>query len=276
MSKIRRAFPLSTSLVSRINSIPRRYSSITAQTRTLATEVAGHLHNVFLHPRTPVRKLLKLILDQQVDSNAADDDGMTPILHAIRHDLTEHVCLLHKYGAKLDVTDPQGRTPLHLACMPNSEPFMEHVVKILLTHGARVNARDNWGNTPLHHVCMGSAPPCSMTVGLLLKHGADKEARNNKGVTALHLAVRWGYEPGIEVFIKRGADVNCQDSAGRTPLHYVAQSTASWAQELIDMLLDKGARLDLKDVDGYTAEEVARRNGSGLLFRRGDEDGGQR
>lgn len=125
--------------------------------------------------------------------------------------------------------------------MPTSSSTA-HVVKFLLAHGADIDPRDNQGNTPLHQLCMGSAPPCPTMVGLLLDHGADIEARNNQGATALHLAVRWGYEHRIEIFIERGADVNCQDSAGRTPLHYVVTSTVFWAQELVDTLVDKGAR----------------------------------
>ena len=195
------------------------------------------LHNAFSRANRPAPNLLKLILDQKVDPNAADNDGMTPIQYAIRRGTIEHISLLLEHGARLDATDPQG-------------------------------------NTPLHRTCLCANPPSRDKVELLLDHGADINARDNEGRTALHLAIRWVYEDGIKVFLEHGADVDAQDIRGQTPLHYIAESPEFWAQQLVDMLLDKGARVDLKDEHGCTAVDIARKKRSELRFVKRSEEGG--
>jgi hypothetical protein len=46
-------------------------------------------------------------------------------------------------GARVDVGDDGGKTPLHLAAWGNIQ-----IARLLLEHGADVNARDHSGKTP--------------------------------------------------------------------------------------------------------------------------------
>jgi ankyrin repeat protein len=52
---------------------------------------------------------------------------------------------------------------------------------------------------------------------LLLKNGADIKARNLYG-TALHAATENGHAKAVELLLEKGADINIEDGDGRTAL----------------------------------------------------------
>lgn len=63
----------------------------------------------------------------------------------------------------------------------------------------------------------------------------------------LHYSVRENNIPLSVKLIKKGYDVNGRDNVGRTPLHYAYHYKY---KELVDILLDNGASLFVKDVLG--------------------------
>lgn len=77
----------------------------------------------------------------------------------------------------------------------------------------------------------------------LLEKGANPNVRDAAGATALILSA--GDPEKARLLIQAGADVNAQSAAGRTALH-VAASVAG-GSEVVKMLLDKGARVDIRD-----------------------------
>lgn len=90
---------------------------------------------------------------------------------AVTKDDVATVTKLLDAGADVDVRDPVGRTPLHLACICGAVK----VVKLLLERKARVSARTTCGRTPMHLAAQYGHPE---VVKLLLKRGEElkKEA----------------------------------------------------------------------------------------------------
>ncbi len=142
------------------------------------------------------------------------------------------------------------------------------IVRLLIERGATVDiGKENGDRTPLLEAAgQGHVD----VVKFLLSKGADVNARG-KGLTPLLLACAWGQLPAgppgdktttIHILLENGADVNAQDESwlktGRTPLMYaVMQGNAA----LVQTLLGKGARLDLKNKDGDTALSLAKKDG---------------
>jgi ankyrin repeat protein len=58
------------------------------------------------------------------------------------------------------------------------------------------------------------------------------------------------------LLLSRGADINALDRDSKaTPLHYAA----SWGrEEMVKLLLDKGARREIRNTGGKTAADLAR------------------
>jgi ankyrin repeat protein len=62
------------------------------------------------------------------------------------------------------------------------------------------------------------------------------------------------------MLIERGADVNATDTLGMTPLLWAASSSFGDAA-MIELLLASGARRDVRNKDGLTPLELARKYG---------------
>ena len=108
--------------------------------------------------------VVKLLLKAGADKDAKDDTGRTPLHVAAAFHFGPVVELLLNAGADKDARTTKGKTPLLEATRPgerhyhppgssapeaSTEPFVEHVVELLLKAGADKDARDRGGNSPL-------------------------------------------------------------------------------------------------------------------------------
>jgi ankyrin repeat protein len=104
--------------------------------------------------------------------------------------------------------------------------------QFLLENGADVNRADpDSGETPLHAaLCKANRPSYDLVVKVLLAHGAHPNCAT---------------KPGVET----GAFMRDCRTKGETPLHRAA---AFGTEEAIQLLLDAGALVDVKDMNGET------------------------
>ncbi len=128
-------------------------------------------------------------------------------------------------------------------------------VRQLLEAGASIEAKDRFGQTPLMAAAgMGR----SETVTFLLDKGANIEAEAG-GDTALNLAAQSGNENTagpVKLLLARGARVEANHGMiGATPLIQAATAhTSNWVKyEKVKLLLDKGAKVDARDIVDETA-----------------------
>ena len=94
-------------------------------------------------------------------------------------------------------------------------------VNLLIDNGAKINVKDDQGATPL---ILASIHGHEEVIGTLLAHGANTSHKEkNYGRTALHYAVIKGGQGMAEKLINGGASINRKDRAGKTPLNYAAK-----------------------------------------------------
>lgn len=87
---------------------------------------------------------IKLLLDNEGDSNLFNKkEKKSLVFSAIMPERLEHLKLLIKYGAEVNVQDSMKQTPLMLAA--NSSQY--DMVFLLLNAGADPTVEDNWGHT---------------------------------------------------------------------------------------------------------------------------------
>jgi hypothetical protein len=127
------------------------------------------------------------------------------------------------------------------------------VVRLLLARGADPNRADGYGHLPLHRA-VGAGH--EQVVRLLLDHRADPRAKDLYGDTALHWAASRARVELIDRLVDIGLDVNARGYGGATPLHKVS-STRDLAAT--GRLLLRGADRSLRDDEGQTAADLARR-----------------
>jgi ankyrin repeat protein len=126
--------------------------------------------------------LLNLLIDLGADLEGRDDLGRTPLIQAALAGNSAAIEVLLAAGADADAAETRrGTTALHLAAFRNRLG----VIDALLAHGARVDVVDDNGETPLFWA-IGNGHAEAIT--RLVNAGADINHRNRAGVGTLGTA----------------------------------------------------------------------------------------
>lgn len=127
------------------------------------------------------------------EADAIDEDGRTPLMHAVLAEDADPalVALLIARGADVRARDrAEGWTALHFAARDGAAAL----AGTLLEAGAPVDAADCHGNTPLWRCVANGVSFDAETARTLLRHGADPERVNRAGVSPRDLARRFGID----------------------------------------------------------------------------------
>ncbi len=181
------------------------------------------------------------------------------------HD-TEILKALLSAGAKVNVTDSTGNTPLlqilnrsALTGGSKTRYILTNTVILLLRAGADVNCTNHSGFSPLHIAL--SQEHSGEVITALLAAGANSNCRNKQGSTPLHIAATKGRSDVIHFLIMSGGEVNAKDHEDRAPLHYALNP------EIIKAFISAGAAIDSIDKNGNTPlHEVASRGSADAII----------
>lgn len=125
------------------------------------------------------------LLDDGVDINVVDKDGLTALHTAIIAKKEAVISHLLRKGASPHIRDGDGATPLHYAVQVGTK----RIVKLLIKYKVDVNVADNDGWTPLHIAVQSRNRDIAK---ILLVNGADKSRRNKDGRTPIDLGLCYG------------------------------------------------------------------------------------
>jgi ankyrin repeat protein len=164
---------------------------------------------------TSAIEMLKILLDHGANPNlqlklqpiyrSLKDDrgadsmlsvGATPLLRAAKAFDLDSMKLLIEHGARLDLPNRNGITPVMAAA------------------GLGSSSIDTRGTYTVPDVGERS----KTAVQYLVEHGADIDATDQYGRTALHGAAGWGWDEPVEYLVAQGADPTVQAKGGMTPL----------------------------------------------------------
>ena len=195
------------------------------------------------------RTAIRALLQQRVDVNTPQIDGMTALHWAAFKDDPETAALLVRAGANVKAANRYGVTPLSLACVNGNGEMVE----LLLKAGADPNTALPGGETALMTAARtGSLAP----VKSLLMRGARVDSRDERrGQTALMWAAAEGHAPVVKELIEGGADVRLRLPSGFTPLLFAVREGRI---PVVDVLLKAGA-----DVNDTVPVDGGRRRGYG-------------
>jgi ankyrin repeat protein len=182
-------------------------------------------------------------------SESTDEDGNTILCAAAKWGHKRLIRRGLKWMCDINHYNDDGLTAVELAVMNDHEKCAEY----LIDHEAEVT---KFGRTLLHEAAARDMP--SVAESLLARnvpaHSEDTDSR-----TPLHEACVAASDKVVRTLIDRGAalDVQCV-STGRTPIHEAALSgDKAPSQRIVTMLMDAGARIDLKDTQGKTPWRAA-------------------
>jgi ankyrin repeat protein len=171
-------------------------------------------------------------------------------------------------GAKINVSDGHGYTPLHYAVQNNQK----EIVHLLISKNADVNAKNSEGQTALDIavdrnrkeiaellLAKGALLPsihAAARIGnvgkvkAFLEEGVDVNTKDASGLTALHMAARAGHKDTVEFLLARGADINAKEAKwGGTPLNSAIQDGQV---DVVKVLLANGANVNVRGNYNWT------------------------
>lgn len=229
----------------------------------------------------------RILLNAGADPNATIPDwGGTALIIASTMGQTDVVEALLDKGADPNYKDGNSFTALHSA-VRNSDygedagerAIAVATVKVLIAHGADVNARLNQEKPTvrgLDELELQGATPLALAaevnnldaIKALVAGGADPNIPTEKGTTPLMLAAgaatdvqraRSIEERAMAIdtakyLVDHGADVNAVGEFGWTALHAASYQGLN---DLIEFLVNKGAKPDVKDQLGQTPLSIA-------------------
>ncbi|HEY7172302.1 MAG TPA: ankyrin repeat domain-containing protein [Vicinamibacterales bacterium] len=228
--------------------------------------------------------LVDLLLGSGADVRRTTADGMSMLVVAITNAHWDLAARLLDKGADANSGAPNG-TPLHSAirvrnpdavALPDPAPSGDSLafIRALIAHGAKVNAPLTRGQTVTFLNLAGATPFLLAAqavdvplMQLLVERGADPTITTKDKSSALMAAAGLGYDEGrhtawteahsfaaVKLVLDLGADVNAIDDNGNTALHGAAFTGAN---SVVKLLVEKGARLDVKDKLGYLPVTIA-------------------
>lgn len=184
------------------------------------------------------------LIGANVDVNAFNKAGLTPLMCACEHNHEQVVRALLSANTRIDLEKRAlpgkicSYSALHVAAAIET-PGDASIANLLVDAGADVDVPDYWMTRPLHLAVKARNSTC---VELLLAHGADINTQDHKARTPLHEAASAGNLDCAKILLARGADIEAQGSGGGRPL-WGALDRAMLTGELacIELLLTHGA-----------------------------------
>jgi len=215
--------------------------------------------------------VLAAMLEAGADPNIRNDSGSTALLWAIED--IDKMRLLLDHGANVNTASDFGRTPLMLATGLGRS---EQAVRLLLDHGAvpvqpALAASVFHGNVAAVKMLLATGfHDNGLGAVLALRFNCDAcyEAINSdRPITSISGALLRTVPPAgpgdsqaVLKALKFDGDINAKDPNSRSVLMRAAISEVI-SPETIQLLIDRGADVHGKDVDGLTALDYARRVG---------------
>lgn len=183
---------------------------------------------------------MRVLLEAGADVDARDREGFTPLMAAATMGRVDAMRVLLKFGADMDARSIKGYAAVNAATATGEAGAVE----FLLSRGARTDARAEGATAVACVAHDGRADILEM----LLKYGADVEGTNERGWTALMLACTHCHVEAVRLLVANGANVNVSRQ-GLTPwLISAVQERAVrlnvWpAMEIQKILRDAGAQI---------------------------------
>ena len=175
------------------------------------------------------------------DVNAQNNDGMTALMYATSADIQTAVLTLLSAGANPDIKAKDGTTA-------KIEP------QKLFEEFKEISANPFMGN-------LGSSANYARVTMELIRAGSDINARDEEGWPLLFRAVATGdmNAQAVKGLVEGGANVNA--TGGKANITPIMQAVADGSLNIMQILAENGANLEVRDSDGETPLFLAIRGG---------------
>ena len=192
--------------------------------------------------------IAKTLLNGGADPEIRNKRQETPLCTAVWKENIEIVKYLTK-KTRLDIVGGRHGGPLHIACYQSDLKF----VKMLVDEGADVNLVDSVVGTPLHSACIcgqGQTEEQKNVIYYLINEiNVDIEMVGGSHGCALNAACGRSSFEVVRLMLEKGARIDVKDDMGRIAIHFAAGRS----MENFQAIFQSGADVEMADAMGRTA-----------------------
>jgi ankyrin repeat protein len=251
---------------------PLVYAEVVAEMKSAAEALTKQLMEAVTKGETDT---VRQLLEKGADVNACDEKGLDAFLKAAKLGHTDIVKLFLEKGTEIYSKQSKINNALLWASSENRAA----VVELLLENGADANYKDTQGDALYYAARSGHA----LVARILLDHGVDVNGKDKSGMTPLIYAAWHGSEECVRLFLDKNADINAKSDEGHNALMLGTIGSPEVVRLLLDagadvnetktkgggtalmmaaggnkieaiiLLLERGAKLDIKNDEGMTA-----------------------
>lgn len=218
---------------------PPQQQSKTGKKQTLTQEEVKALNSKMLTAAAEGKTdEVKSSLEAGAEINAQDGRGRTAVMAATHGNHVETVKVLIKAGADINIQDDRQDNPFLYA---GAEGYLE-ILKLVIDAGPDTKIYNRYGGTPL--IPAAEHGYVEVAKELITRTDVDVNHVNNPGWTALMEAIVLNdggkkQQEMVQLLIDHGADVNIPDSEGKSPLY---RAKERGYDEIVQILEKAGAR----------------------------------
>lgn len=184
--------------------------------------------------------------------NVTDADGRTPLHIAAENGNTELACLLLQHGADALKTDKNHCSALSTARLAGHVACAKQIAQVALKEKGITEISSS---QLFHSIEHGE----NSILCLLLAAGANPNACSPQGWPAIHVATMHNKSKCLDLLLKYGADAQVATPSSFTALHLAVSNDT---QACLMELLRAGINLEARTADGCTALHLAARLGN--------------
>ncbi|WP_264683264.1 MULTISPECIES: ankyrin repeat domain-containing protein [unclassified Wolbachia] len=229
--------------------------------------IAVSTRNTLYHVSTTEkdRDIAAVLIHKSSEINLQNEEGNTPLhIAAMRGDLETILRFMERDITSIKIFNKRGETPFDLIKGDELNEFVNGKHSLFRNVDVFANFVQTGRSATLKNYLLNEdVEELKSYLKSEKFHTTEAAVLDKDGLTPLHVLIRDDREISqdmLNLLIEHGADVNVTDSKGQTLLHFAIKNGSSKA--LIKFLLESEARLDLANDEGYYPVHIAVNNGS--------------
>lgn len=205
-------------------------------------------------------EIVQALLESGINVNQRDEDGWTALMYASLEGYSNIVEALVRAGSDVNAESLGGDYALYIAAHSKNQEVFDYLAPLTnlelrreieqcLSEAAQKNETQTPIELGVERLVKAAADGNLFIVTNQIRAGVDINAVNEFGETALKVAIVKSHKEVVQVLVEAGAGVNAVVQ-NMPLLHHAAMFSKP---EIVQYLLQSGADVSQRDVDGFTA-----------------------